>query len=163
MKSKVYLETSFVSYLAGRLSQDITMLQRQLSSRRWWEQRRGDFELFVCQTVYEECLKGDQEAIKDRLAILKQATLLPLTEEVLGIAKRLINPGPFPRKAAADSIHIAAATAYGCDYLLTWNFKHINNAQIKREAARIIEQYGYQATTICTPDELMGPDDQVEG
>ena len=51
MKPKVYLETSFVSYLAGRLSEELTTLQRQLSSQRWWEQERHKFDLVVSQTV----------------------------------------------------------------------------------------------------------------
>ena len=45
MKPKVYLETSFVSYLSGRLSEELTTLQRQLSSQRWWEQERHKFDL----------------------------------------------------------------------------------------------------------------------
>jgi predicted nucleic acid-binding protein len=163
VKPKVYLESSFISYLAGRLSPDLIALQRQLSSQRWWEQKRGQFELVTSQTVHEECRQGDQQAVDSRMAILNQTTLLPLTQEILEIARRLIDPGPFPKKAAADAIHVAAATAYGCEYLLTWNFKHINNARIKREAMRIIEEYGYQPTTICTPEELMGSDDQAEG
>jgi hypothetical protein len=42
-------------------------------------------------------------------------------------------------------------------------FPHVNNAQIKREASRIIEEYGYQPATICTPDELMGSDSETKG
>jgi hypothetical protein len=163
MKPKVYLETSFVSYLAARLSRDLIMLQRQLSSRRWWETMRSQFDLLVSQTVYEECWEGDREAVTARTNILKETALLPLTGEILVVAQRLVDPGPLPLKGATDAIHIAVATAYGCDYLLTWNFKHINNAQIKRKVTRIIEEYGYQPTTICTPDELMGSDDEVEG
>jgi hypothetical protein len=90
-------------------------------------------------------------------------TLLPLTREILEVAKRLVYPGPFPRKAEADALHVAAATVYGCEFLLTWNFKHINNAQMKRDASRIIEEYGYQPATICTPEELMGSDPEAEG
>lgn len=109
--------------------------------------------------MYDECGQGDEQAVENRASILNEAALLPLTGEIREIARRLIDPGPLPKKAAADAIHIAAATVYGCDYLLTWNFKHINNAHIKRQAMRIIEEYGYQPTTICTPEELMGPDD----
>ena len=157
MKAKVYLETSFVSYLASRLSQYLTTLQRQLSSQRWWREKRQEFELVASESVFLECTTGDKQAIESRISILNEVRLLPLNDEILAIAKRLLLPGPFPANAALDAIHIAAATAYGCDYLLTWNFKHINNAQIKRRAIRIIEEYGYEPTTICTPDELMGP------
>jgi hypothetical protein len=163
MKPRVYLETSFVSYLAGRLSEDLTTLQRQLSSQRWWEQERNKFDLVVSQTVYEECARGDVQAIEGRSAVLEATTLLPLTGEILELAKRLIDPGPFPRKAEADALHVAAATVHGCEFLLTWNFKHINNAQMKRDASRIIEEYGYQPATVCTPDELMGSDSETEG
>ena len=163
MKPKVYLETSFVSYLSGRLSEDLTTLQRQLSSQRWWEQERHKFDLVVSQTVHEECLRGNEQAVQGRSAILQETTLLPLTREILEVAKRLVFPGPFPRKAEADALHVAAATVYGCEFLLTWNFKHINNAQMKRDASRIIEDYGYQSATICTPEELMGPYPEAEG
>lgn len=158
MNPKVYLETSFVSYLSGRLSQDISTLQRQLSSRTWWERRRHNFELVASEAVFEECKHGDPQAVRDRTSILEHIALLPLSPEILELSRHLLRAGPFPEKAAADAIHIAAATVYGCDYLLTWNFKHINNAQIKREAIRIIEGYGYESTTICTPDELVGPE-----
>ena len=163
MKPKVYLETSFVSYLSGRLSEDLTTLQRQLSSQRWWEYERHKFDLVVSQTVHEECARGDEQAVQGRSAILQETTLLPLTGEILEVAKRLVAPGPFPRKAEADALHVAAATVYGCEFLLTWNFKHINNAQMKRDASRIIEEYGYQPATICTPEELMGSDPEAEG
>ena len=118
------------------------MLQRQLSSQRWWEQERHKFDLVVSQTVCEECARGDEQAAQARSAILQETTLLPLTREILEVAKRLVYPGPFPRKAEADALHVAAATAYGCEFLLTWNFNHINNAQTKRDASRIIEEYG---------------------
>jgi len=81
---------------------------------------------------------------------------LPLNGRILEIAERSVDGGPFPKKADNDATHLAVATVYGCDYLLTWNFKHINNAQIKRAATEIIQRYGYKPTTICTPEELMG-------
>src|ERR1017187_4664079 len=66
MKPKVYLETSFVSYLSGRLSEDLTTLQRQLSSQRWWEQERSKFDLVVSQIVYDECARGRELAVEGR-------------------------------------------------------------------------------------------------
>ncbi|NEO65231.1 MAG: type II toxin-antitoxin system VapC family toxin, partial [Moorea sp. SIO4G2] len=45
---------------------------------------------------------------------------------------------------------------YGLDYLLTWNCKHIPNAQIQKKLAQISFDAGYELPTICTPYELMG-------
>jgi hypothetical protein len=40
-------------------------------------------------------------------------------------------PGPIPANAGPDAVHIAAAAIEQCAYLLTWNFRHIANAQIR--------------------------------
>jgi hypothetical protein len=78
MRPKVYLETSFVSYLAAQLSQDLMMLQRQLSSHRWWETKRSQFDRFVSQTVYEDCWEGNPEYVRARTDILKKTAPVPL-------------------------------------------------------------------------------------
>lgn len=61
-----------------------------------------------------------------------------------------------PSKAADDALHIAAATIYDLDYLLTWNCKHIANAQIQKKLNQISSDFGYELPTLCTPYELMG-------
>ncbi len=38
--------------------------------------------------------------------------------------------GPLPAKAKADAVHLAMASVYRLDYLLTWNLKHLANAMI---------------------------------
>jgi hypothetical protein len=163
MKYKVYLETSFISYLVGRLSTDLVTLQRQLSSHRWWQTQRTEFGLFASQAVYRECIRGDADLVQERLIVLQEVELLPLTSEILETAERLMTPaGPLSKKSADDAIHIAAATVYRCEFLLTWNFKHINNAFIRPQIERIIQSYGYRPPNICTADELMGPD-ETEG
>ena len=92
-----------------------------------------------------------------RLTIIQNASLLPSHSAILEVAKLLLEPpGPLPKKAQADAIHIASASFYGCDFLLTWNFKHIANAIIERRLERILHENGYESPTICTPDELMG-------
>ena len=55
-----------------------------------------------------------------------------------------------------NAVHIAAATVHGIDYPLTWNCKHIANAQIQRKLEEISFDFGYQLPVICTPYELLG-------
>jgi hypothetical protein len=91
--------------------------------------------------------------------MLQETGLLGLEEEILELATLLRQPqGPLPSHAVADAIHWAVAAAYGCDYVLTWNFKHLNNAAMKRSAERIIRDYGYESPTLCSPEELEGAD-----
>lgn len=53
---------------------------------------------------------------------------------------------------------MSLATVYGLDYLLTWNCKHMANAQIQRKLSQISSELGYELPVICTPYELMGYD-----
>jgi hypothetical protein len=68
----------------------------------------------------------------------------------------LIVEGPIPEKSPEDALHISLATVNGMDYLVTWNFAHINNAQIKSRIVSTIEKHGYQCPLICSPEELLG-------
>ena len=59
-----------------------------------------------------------------------------------------------PKRDPIDIIAVAAR--HGIDYLLTWNCKHIANAEIIRRLDQVIRDAGYLAPTICTPTELFG-------
>jgi hypothetical protein len=45
---------------------------------------------------------------------------------------------------------------HGMEYLVTWNCRHIANAQIQRAVAMVCREAGYEPAVICTPEELMG-------
>jgi hypothetical protein len=61
-----------------------------------------------------------------------------------------------PPKVVRDAANVAVAAVHGIDYLLTWNCKHLANAQIARRIASVCEKLGYRILIICTPEELMG-------
>ncbi len=42
------------------------------------------------------------------------------------------------------------------DFLLTWNFRHISNAEMKAHIAAAVEAAGYECPVICSPEELRG-------
>ncbi len=66
-----------------------------------------------------------------------------MDERILEIAKLLVVPGAIPEKAGPDAVHIAAAAVAECEFLLTWNFRHIANVRIRREVERILAKHGY--------------------
>jgi hypothetical protein len=156
VKSKVYLETTILSYLAARKSKDPRVAERQSITRRWWDLKRNTFDQYVSVAVEDECARGNPDQAKRRLELLRGTSILPLNQTIMDLARKLVVPGGFPKVAEADSVHVAAATVYQCEYLLTWNIRHIANGEIRRLTERIIREHGYQTTTICTPEELFG-------
>jgi predicted nucleic acid-binding protein len=157
-KARLYLETTDPSYLAGRPSRDLLVRAHQEITLDWWESRRSRFDLYISQLVVQEVRAGDARLAMRRLEIIRGIPVLPVTGSILQLATDLIAKGPIPRAAAGDAAHIAIATVYGCEYLLTWNCRHIANAELRRAIRRVIEEHGYEAPTLCTPEELMGED-----
>lgn len=118
--------------------------------------RRADFELYTSQLVLQESCAGDAEMAKKRLEALDSIPLLDIDENATALAQELIDNGPLPPKAAADVLHIATATVHGMDYLLTWNCRHLANAEMQKAVTARCRAAGYEPPVICTPEELLG-------
>ena len=93
-------------------------------------------------------------AAQRRLEIIADISVLGTSEEAELVASSLITSAALPEKSKEDALHIGIAAAQGVDYLLTWNFKHINNAQKKYTIIKIVENFGFSCPTLCSPEEL---------
>ncbi len=156
MSETVYIETSILGYLTARPSRDLVVAANIEVTREWWDTRRSAFQLYSSQAVVKETSQGDIEIASRRLEIIRNLALLDLNQSVLDLAEQFLERSSLPAKADVDAIHIAVATVHGMDYLLTWNCKHIANAQIQRKLAEISLDIGYELPILCTPYELLG-------
>jgi predicted nucleic acid-binding protein len=151
---RVYLETSVVSYLVGRLSRDVIVLGNQELTREWWRSRRVEYDLFISEVVVGEVSIGDAELAQQRLALAKDLPLLAVTDEAERLAPLLLRAAGLAPNAETDALHMAVAAVHGMDYLLSWNCKHIANATIRRAIEMQCRSSGYEPPVICTPQEL---------
>ncbi len=154
MKSRVYLETSVVSYLTSLPSRDIVRAAHQQLTRDWWAARE-QFELFTSQVVLDEAMRGDAGAAARRMSALQGVALLDVTDQAREIAARFLACGIMPAKAAVDALHVAIAVVHGMSYLLTWNCSHIANASIRGKIEAMCREADLQPPLICTPEELL--------
>src|ERR1700722_17033683 len=152
----VYLETTFISYLVARPSRNVIVAGHQQTTQEWWDNRRSQFECSVSQVVIDEASLGDPAEIQKRLAIIAGLRNLDVTADATALTKAIMAAGMLPPKVVRDAAHVAVAAVHGIDYLLTWNCKHLANAQIARRIAVVCENIGCKMPIICTPDELMG-------
>lgn len=154
--AKVYIETSIVSYLTARPSNNLIAVAWQKETLDWWETQRGRFGLHISELVIEEAGKGDADAARRRLDALSGIVILTLNDAAIDLAQVLIEEGGVPLKALDDALHISIAAVHGMDFLLTWNCRHIDNAEMKPRIRSICQAHGYQCPEIATPIELMG-------
>ena len=152
----VYLETTFISYLVARASRDVVVAGHPQTTQDWWANRRGQFECSVSQVVIDEASLGDPAEVQKRLAIISGLQTLEVTEDAETLTRAIMAAGILPPHAFPDAAHIAVSAVHGVDYLLTWNSKHLANAQIARRIAAVCEQLGRRMPIVCTPEELMG-------
>lgn len=159
MKSSIYIESSVISYLSSRPSRDVIVAARQAISHDWWRNHRHRFNLRISTLVEEEIGRGDDDAAKRRLSWVAEIASLGISDEATELARQLLDEGAIPGGSADDALHIAIAAAQGADFLLTWNFRHINNAETKSAIARVVESRGFVCPQICSPEELGGTSD----
>jgi len=150
--SKIYIETSIVSYLTARPSNNLIASAWQNATIDWWETQKNRFELFISEVVIEEAGRGDETAASKRLAALEDIEVLKLDRASIELSKVLIQDGGI----LDDALHVAIAAVQGIDFLLTWNCRYIDNAEMKPVIRKIIESRGYMCPEIATPIELMG-------
>ena len=89
-----------------------------------------------------------------RLDLLDGVLLLQVTDEVKALARKVLASGLLPATADRDAAHIALASAYEMDILLSWNCRHIANAAIQARLRKLAEAAGFTLPVICTPEEL---------
>jgi len=155
----VYIETSIVSYLSARESSSLIGAAHQLVTRRWWD-RRNFYRCFVSDVVIRECRAGDPIAAIRRLDAVREFSSLAINDQAIDIAESLLALDIVPKKAAEDALHVAIATVHGMDFLLTWNCRHIANPVIQARIAAQLESSGMLLPFICTPEELLGEENE---
>lgn len=152
----VYIETSVVSYLVARPSRDPVTAWRQQLTKDWWVEQRGQFACVISQEVIAEALEGDASTAAKRMEALRDLPLIAGGAESAKLAADLLERGLFPDNARADANHLAVATCAAVDYLLTWNYRHLANAQVLHQLEKFLGGRGLHLPRVCTPEELMG-------
>jgi hypothetical protein len=151
----VYIETTVVSYLVSRPSQDLVIAAHQQLTREWWHRPRRLFACFISDVVLDEAGDGDAEQMALRLKALEGIPKLAATAEGECLAAAFL-ADVLPSKAAGDAAHLAIATVGKVKYLLTWNCNHLANAQLLDRLEPIAATAGFRLPRVCTPEELMG-------
>lgn len=150
----VYIETTIVSYLVADPSGDILKAAKQQATRDWWRQR-DRYLCVVSQEVLDEASEGDAEQARRRLDALAGLQRLAITAEVRALAENFLATGALPVKAARDAVHLAVATVFEADILLSWNCRHLVNRHILRRLEEVTRREGLQLPLVCMPLELL--------
>lgn len=118
--------------------------------------KSGDF-VVLYSTLTQEELQNAPEPVQRFVKSLKAefTEFLEETDEAVALATEYIEGEVVGKTSFADCLHIALATVYRADLLVSWNFKHIVNVRRIRGYNSVNLRNGYNQLEIRSPRELM--------
>ena len=154
MKRRVYIETTVPSfYVETRLEPD--MVARRNWTREWWDEHRHHYELVTSSAVLEELEEWTHPSKTAAQDLLVELPLVPVVSEIDAIVDAYVARHVMPRDPRGDALHLALASYHRCHFLLTWNCRHLANAN-KFEHIRFVNaELGLFSPALTTPVELL--------
>jgi predicted nucleic acid-binding protein len=161
LRARVYVETTIPSfYHEVRTSPDI--VARKEWTRQWWDIAQERYELVTSPAVLDELADGLPEQSEIRLALVLQLPLLPIEPAILEIVQAYIGYKLMPSDPGGDAMHLALASYHKCDFLVTWNCRHLANANKFGHIRRVNTMLGLFVPALVTPLEMLGDENETE-
>ena len=151
--SEIYLDTSvFGCYYDSEFEEDTQILFEKIYL--------GQFKVVYSSTTEDELLEAP-EKVKQLLPNLPDTikTRIELTEEAVKLADTYLAENVVGKTSRSDCFHIAMATIYKVDILVSWNFKHIVNVKRIRGYNAVNLKLGYNTIDIRSPKEIIYNED----
>ncbi len=155
MKQRFYFDTSV---FGGVYDSEFDELTIQLFEKV----RVGEI---IC--VYSDLTIGElnnaPQRIRDFFSNLpfENLELVTITDESLDLANAYIIEKVVGETSFDDCIHIALATIYKTDILVSWNFKHIVNIYRIRGYNSVNLRKGYWTIEIRSPKDIINYEDET--
>ncbi|PYS93610.1 MAG: hypothetical protein DMF64_04215 [Acidobacteria bacterium] len=162
MKPRVYIETSIPSFY-HEIRAEPEMVARRDWTRHWWDEMRDDYLLVSSVAVLDELQSGDFPNRDQAIELLSSLPLVPLELEIAEIVRVYIEQKVMPNDPVGDALHLALASFHKCDFLLTWNCRHLANANKFGHIRQVNAMLGLYIPLLVTPLELLGGRDETEG
>lgn len=147
----LYLDTSIWNFFFEE-----TDMEKRDSTKKLFEQL-DIFEVYISELVLQEidrCYEPKRTTLLQLVQKYKPF-LLPFNDEIDRLGKLYIDDGIIPSRYYADAIHIAFATVYEVDALVSWNLEHMVKLRTKRMVSSINLREAYKIIDIVTPQEII--------
>ncbi|MDR0867196.1 MAG: PIN domain nuclease [Planctomycetota bacterium] len=152
-KMRLYLETSVISQLNAPDRPDW-----MAETLRLWKELEADrYEAIVGEPVVAEikkCYEPKRTFMLDKVKEMVK-TMVGETDEAKRIANEYIRQGGLKRKSATDALHIALATLANCDFVVSWNCRHIVNVNAMSAVEAVNFREGFRLIKLVTPTIFM--------
>ncbi len=150
-KLKIYLDTSVISHLFAEDTPD-----KMVDTQKLWN-KIDNYDICISAVVtreIEDCSEPKQSQMIEKLRIVN---FIPLeeTKEVKNLVLEYIKNGVLKETHMDDCYHIAYAVLSNCDYIVSWNFKHLVNVNTINKVNIVNAMNHYKEISIIPPTMLV--------
>lgn len=157
-KLRLYLETSIWNFYFA----DDAPEKRDITKEFLENINQGEYSVFISQAVLNEIDRAEEPKRSQLIQLIKRCDpqMLDITQEVTDLAKEYISQKVIPESKVEDALHVAIATVYEMDALITWNNKHLANLRKMGKINSINLKEGYtKHLEIVNPMEVIANED----
>jgi hypothetical protein len=159
MIKRVYIETSIPSFYY-EIRQEATMVSQREWTRDWWDNHRSDYELVTSTAVIDELEAGMYSSKNLALELISKLPLVPIVDSIEEIVATYTSHFVMPKNPKGDALHLALASYFHCQFLLTWNCKNLANANKFEHIRYVNNLLGLYTPTLTTPLGLLYEEEQ---
>jgi len=157
---RIYLDTSVISHLSANDTPD----KMNDTLKLWSLLKTGKFIAVISTlTMFElnQCPEPKKSWLLDFLSEIEYERIQE-NPDSLNLAEQYLKFGLLTEKSRDDCRHIAIATIAGCDYIISWNFKHFVNVRTIEKVQAINKLLFYNHVEIWPPTMIIEGDDTNE-
>ena len=158
-KKTIYLDTSVINFLFA----DDAPEKRDLTKEFFdYYVRTGIYDVWISPVVIDE-IQETKDDLKRTMLIeaidkyeLHVIDIEGANDEIRALSRLYIQGGIIPKKKIEDALHVAIATVFEYDILLSWNFRHLANVNKEAQIQSVNLQAGYvKPLRLVTPMEVI--------
>ena len=151
-KLKLYLDTSVISALDDPKKPD----RMQETWVFWNDLEERKFDVVVSSVLIREidrCRQPKRDKLYEFLSSIEYEKVEE-DNEIKSLSDYIISLGILTKKSRNDSLHIACAIVSSCNYIISWNFKHLVNIKTVSGVRAITNLKGYNTIDIIAPPSI---------
>jgi hypothetical protein len=150
-RPRVYLDTTVPSCYFDERPKLVTLIN---ITRDWWDNESKAYDVWISPATLDEIEAGEHPYKDKILRLVRPFNVLAKVPEIAKTARLYINEKLMPAQVEGDATHLAFASFYRFEYLLTWNCSHLANGNKRRHLEVINGRLKLPVPQIPTPLEL---------
>jgi len=153
-KIRIYLETSVIGDFEAET-------ERGAITREFFRiitENSDEYELIVSPMLIQEIEDAPPEKQEALLTIMQSLDYIevPSQHEANHLANQYVTAGVLNKKHIDDLTHVAYAVLNRCDYIVSWNMKHIVRDKTMSRVQAFNRSNNYHCPNFVTPEVFTG-------